>query len=340
MFTQNQVRQLYVANAVASGLTNVGDIYVNNNTQENEMSFSYVNADGQVMRTDRINKEKIKSVTVTPADKMKYTSKATFVVLSDDVISNSKPVAGEDYILNIRINQLNWHSDECYGWKYGVVHTTANMTKSDFYKAMAKSLVANLSRDPEQLLKVYTTTATGTADVVFGTNTTMITKDSDVPTGDVAAIIVDEAEQAWRLGLMSQEPVYYEAKSDEVVVSGDEVKWGVETEFAGNTVIENGKKIADMEWFYHGERGDIYREGAYPNNWKDTMIVNPANKYDTIDIHYYWDGANHAVQKSEKDITIVCATGATSTLVSDINTALSTSLVYSATGDVSTVIMG
>ena len=36
--------------------------------------------------TDLIDKNKIMSVTVTPADKQKYTSKATVITLKNDVI--------------------------------------------------------------------------------------------------------------------------------------------------------------------------------------------------------------------------------------------------------------
>jgi hypothetical protein len=69
-----------------------------------------------------------------------------------------------------------------------------------------------------------------------------------------------------------------------------------------------------MEYFYHANRGDYNREAAWPNNWPDAYLANSsaAYGYDVIEIHWYWDGANHAVQKSEKDITIAFpAAGAT-----------------------------
>ena len=36
-------------------------------------------------------------------------------------------------------------------------------------------------------------------------------------------------------------------------------------------------------------------------------MVDPTKEYHTLDIHYAYVGANESVQKSEKDITIVCA---------------------------------
>lgn len=318
MFTQNQVRQFYVANSYqdnVTGLTNAGDVMVQ--SQGKDLYFNYVNADGEVMRSDLIDINKIKSITFTPAEKMQYKSKATVVKLNANVNSGAI-VAGQDYMLNIRINQMYWNSDQTWGWKYGVVHGTTGMSTSDFYKKMALSLVANMSREATPILKVYIATSDIADDADITTGNTREVKATDteatLPTGTTYAVIVDEAEQPWRLFQMQQAPVYYEAKSDNIVVDNDEVKWGVEKTKTGLTTIENGKKICDMEYFYHGERGDIYRESAWPNNWKNEMIANKNNKYDTIDIHYYWNGANHAVQKSEKDITLACvATTGTST---------------------------
>jgi hypothetical protein len=202
MFTQNQVRQLYVTsgyNAAVTGLTNPGDITVE--TQANDIYFVFKNADGELMRTDLVDKCKIKSITCTPAAKMARKTKATYVELAND------PIGGEDYILNIKINQLNWHSDESYGWKYGVAHATSSMTKADFYKTLAKSLAANLSRDPQRLLNVYLTSATAASGVAAGTNT-LVNDLTDaqieaIASGNCKAIVIDEAEQPWKLGTMS-----------------------------------------------------------------------------------------------------------------------------------------
>lgn len=347
MFTQNQVRQLYVAKNLvteASGLDTAGDIMLVSPSGQTDMYFNFVNADGEVMRTDLINKDKIMSITVTPADKMKYTSKATVITLDNAVLgSDDNPIPGEDYILNVKMNRNNWPSEQTPNHKYGVVHSVANMAPKTFYATMAVSLAQNLGR--EGLLKVYLTTAgTATGSTSSDLVEVKVTDKVDNLTGTYTGIVIDEIEQPFSIGKTEQRSVPYEVHSDNIYVSGDETKWGVETEITGFTEVENGAKIAELEWFHHGQRGDIYREAAWPTNWPNKMLADPTQKYDTIDIHYYWNGANHAVQKSEKDITIVCATGVTSDLVDDINTACSgvanwNDLVYSATGDVSTVIL-
>ena len=337
MFTHNQVRQFYVANAyesAASGLDTAGDIILVQ--QDGDMYFNYVNPDGEILRTDLIDKNKIMSVTVTPADKQKYVSKATVITLKNDVIDSqtNNPVAGEDYMVNVKAWNPKYQSEESPIWKYGVMHTTSSTTPSDFYKGLAKSLAANLEKNLFVGLKVYGLTASGDVTALTTGNTTEVNADTVIPTGTTFyGVVVDE-----------KKPCVYDANGDYVYVNGDETLWADTKELVGMTTLENGQKIADMEKFYHGERGDIYREAAWPTNWENKMVANPASKYDTIDIHYYWNGANHAIQKSEKDITIACATGATSDIVTAINGACSgltgwSNLTYAATGDVSTVIL-
>lgn len=334
MFTHNQVRQFYVANAyesAASGLDTAGDIMLN--TQDGDMYFNYVNPDGEIIRTDLIDKNKIMSVTVTPADKQKYVSKATLITLKQDVIDSqtNNPVAGEDYMINVKAWNPKYQAETSPIWKYGVKHTTSSTTPSDFYKDLAKSLAANLEKNLFVGLKVYGITASGDITSLTTGNTTEVKADTDLSSTGTTfyGIVIDE-----------KEPCVYDANGDYVYVNGEETLWADTKELVGMTTFENGQKIVDMEKFYHGERGDLYREGSYPYNWDNKMVANPASKYDTIDIHYYWNGANHAIQKSEKDITIACASGVATSIVTAIKNAVpaASGLTYSAT-DVSTVIL-
>jgi hypothetical protein len=201
-----------------------------------------------------------------------------------------------------------------WGHKYGVVHATYGMSPSTFYKKMAISLAKNLSRDAAPMLKVYVTTSTNVA--FSGTSTvTEVTADTAESslTGTYVGIVIDEVEQPWRLGVMPQHNVEFIASPSTILYSGEEVVWGESTKIDGNLTIQNSKKIAAMEYFYHANRGDYNREAAWPNNWPAAYLANSSAQYgyDVVEIHWYWDGANHAVQKSEKDITIAFpATGA------------------------------
>nr|DAG90851.1 MAG TPA: Structural protein [Crassvirales sp.] len=323
-FSTNQVRQLYVAKALKTprvlAADTAGSIAVKNDTAKNHLYFEYKGADN-LMRSDLIDIKNILYAKATDADDMAHELKAVTVTLDSEV--SAAPVAGQDYILRIAFKQYVGMSDEDQYFKYGMVHAYAGMTASDFYKKLALSLAKNFSREIVPLVKFILTDSSDEAVPVDAT-----TKESSL-TGTYKALVIDEVEQPWRLGIMEQTPVYFEVQPVPVTVNGDERIWGKveETDPAGT--IANGKKIADLEYFCMGERGDMYRGIGYPNNIPTTYLVDPTVKYNVIDIHYAYVGSNESVQKSEKTITLVVPkVGATNSvsnkLANDIIKAINT----------------
>lgn len=300
-FSTNQVRHLYVAKELKSprvlAADAAGSIAVKSDTAKNHLYFEYKGADN-LTRSDLIDIENILYAKATDADDMAHKLKAVTVTL-DSEINEGAPVAGQDYILRIAFKQYVGMSDEDQYFKYGMVHAYAGMTASDFYKKLALSLAKNFSREIVPLVKFVLTNSGGEAVPVDA-----ITKESSL-TETYKALVINEVEQPWRLGVMEQNPVYFEVQPVPVTVSGDKRIWGKveDTEPAGT--IANGKKIADLEYFCMGERGDIYRGVGYPNNIPTTYLVDPTVKYNVIDIHYAYVGSNESVQKSEKTITLV-----------------------------------
>lgn len=299
-FSTNQVRQLYVAKILKTSRVlasdDAGSIAVKSDTAKNHLYFEYKGADN-LMRSDLIDIKNLLYVKATDADDMAHELRAVTVTLDSEV--NAAPVAGQDYILRIAFKQYVGMSDEDQYFKYGMVHAYAGMTASDFYKKLALSLAKNFSREIVPLVKFILTDSGDKAVPVDAT-----TKESSL-TGTYKALVIDEVEQPWRLGTMEQTPVYFEVQPVPITVNGDERIWGKveETDPAGT--IANGKKIADLEYFCMGERGDMYRGVGYPNNIPTTYLVDPTVKYNVIDIHYAYVGSNESVQKSEKTITLV-----------------------------------
>nr|DAJ67794.1 MAG TPA: Structural protein [Crassvirales sp.] len=323
-FSTNQVRQLYVAKTLKTprvpATDTAGSIAVKSDTAKNHLYFEYKGADN-LMRSDLIDIKNILYAKATDADDMAHELRAVTVTLDSEV--NAAPVAGQDYILRIAFKQYVGMSDEDQYFKYGMVHAYAGMTASDFYKKLALSLAKNFSREIVPLVKFILTSSKDEAVPVDAT-----TKESSL-TGTYKALVIDEVEQPWRLGIMEQTPVYFEVQPVPVTVNGDERIWGKveETDPAGT--IANGKKIADLEYFCMGERGDMYRGVGYPNNIPTTYLVDPTVKYNVIDIHYAYVGSNESVQKSEKTITLVVPkVGATNSvsnkLANDIIKAINT----------------
>lgn len=322
-FSTNQVRQLYVAKALetshvpASGAA--GSIAVKSDTAKNHLYFEYKGADN-LMRSDLIDIKNILYAKATDADAMAHELKSVTVTL-DTNVNGGAPVAGQDYILRIAFRQYVGMSDEDQYFKYGMVHAYAGMDADEFYKVLALSIAKNFSREVVPLIKIEVHSKATESKGGFDSNGYMVvtptTKDngkSDITnpyhaTGtivtDIDSIRITEVEQPWRLGIMEQTPVYFTVQPTTVLVNGDERIWGTVTDNEDAGTIDNGKKIADLEYFCMGERGDIYRGVGFPHNIPTTYLVDPTVKYNVIDIHYAYVGSNESVQKSEKTITLV-----------------------------------
>ena len=323
-FSENQVRQLYVATSVKSpnvlASDAAGSIAVKNDTAKSHLYFEYKGADN-LMRSDLIDIKNILSAKATDAAAMATELKSVTIAL-DENVNEGSPVVGQDYILRLEFSHYIGMSDEDLYYKYGMVHTYAGMSTDEFYKVLALSLAKNFSREAVPLIKIEVHSKATKSKGEFDSNGYMVvtpfTKDNgksdttnpyyatDTLVSDIDSIRITEAEQPWRLGVISQVPVYFTVQPMSIMVDGDERMWATVTEGTNGT-IGNGKKIADLEYFCMGERGDIYRGLGFPNNIVTKYLVDPSKTYYTFDIHYYYTGSNEAVQKSEKTITIVCS---------------------------------
>lgn len=346
-FSTNQVRQLYVAKALETSHVlasdAAGSIAVKSDTAKNHLYFEYKGADN-LMRSDLIDIKNILYAKATDADAMAHELKSVTVTL-DTNVNGGAPVAGQDYILRIAFRQYVGMSDEYQYFKYGMVHAYAGMDADKFYKVLALSIAKNFSREVVPLIKIEVHSEATRSNGGFDSNGYMVvtptTKDNgkndatnpyyatDTLVTDINSIRITEVEQPWRLGIMEQTPVYFTVQPTTVLVNGDERIWGTVTDNKDAGTIDNGKKIADLEYFCMGERGDIYRGVGFPHNIPTTYLVDPTVKYNVIDIHYAYVGSNESVQKSEKTITLVVPkVGANSqsnklanNIISEINTA-------------------
>lgn len=307
-FSTNQVRQLYVATALKSSNVvasdTAGSIAVKSDTAQSHLYFEYMGAGGMT-RSDLIDIKNILYAKATDADDLAY-DLAKYKLTLDDTVNGGEPVVAQDYILRIAFRNYPGLSEEDQYFKYGMVHTVTGMTASDFYKTLALSLVKNFSREEQGLLKFYLEAGGDDAGVVAETLTevTKDTKESSL-TGTYTGIIIEEAPQDWILGVMEQAPVNFTIQPDLIIDNGDERIWGVVKKVTSTNSIPDGHKIADLEYFCMGERGDVYRMVGFPYVIRTKYLVDPDIKYNVIDIHYAYVGPNESVQKSEKDITIV-----------------------------------
>lgn len=289
VFSVNQNRQLYVANKVveaATALTGKGDIKVKTfGDFDKEVYFEVLGPD-TVLRSDRIPVQNISYVKAVKAVDMATPMKKVTVTL-DTNVNGGTPVVGQDYILRINLRQFYGMSDQDQYFKDAAVHVTKGMDATKFYEAMKDSLNLCFSREVNA------------------------TKDSNPYlkfTSSASGLVIEELPQPWHLGTEAQERVLFDVVPTTIYVDGADLIWGTQKVENSDTKIGNGKKIADLEYFYLGERGDQYRKIGFPNDIETVGMVDPAKDYDILEIHYAFTDEGVSSYRSEKDITIAVPT--------------------------------
>ena len=321
--SDNQFRNLYVMNAYKSNesdITAVGDLTLKVDNAKSNVYLIYKDTEDTIT-SDLISIKNLLYVKLTKATDMNRKLNSQSVTINDN------PVSGQDYVLNIEIRNFVTLGDDSTHIKFGAVHAVKNMTKSDFYKAMALNLAKNLSREPSPILNIYLTKK----DTIPNNDKELkvqvlvngkIMNLATFNTGELyTGIIIEEVEQPWRRGAAQVEPVNFNTTCGTILMNGDDVIWGT-VEKKDEVTVNNGKQIADMEWFYHGTRGDIYREATYPDNFDFKPLVDETKAYHTLDIHFAYVGPGVEAAKSERTITVVCANkDSMNSLIAEIKTA-------------------
>ena len=299
-FSVHQVRQLYVANAYKENLAalkDAGDITVVKTNEGDAIYFQYMGALLDKMRSDLIKIENITNLRATRAEDMATKLKGYTLTL-DPNVNGGQPVAGQDYLLRLAFKEYIGMSEADQYFKYGMVHVFPGLNASDFYKEMALSLAANISKDVTALVDIYLYNDTIETKVEEGVDPKNLT-------GTYTALRIAEAVQPWHLGTMPQGVIPFSVQPTTVLVDGDQRIWGKVESYDTKAVLPEGQLIADLEYFCMGERGDQYRNMGWPNVIPTKYLVDPSKEYDVINIHYFYQGDGISVQKSEKDIQIV-----------------------------------
>lgn len=292
VFSTNQTRHLYVAKKVVTTKpAAVGEIQLVHSGVETPYLL-YMGVDGTLMRSDLLTN--VESIRVASYKDMRKELQATKVTLNDAA------VVGQHYILRVTFKNFIGASDE-YTLSVVADYTAKTTDAQDVYKGLAVTLAKNLSKHITPLAEVQLETAEG-ADTI-----TASTKVDDLA-GTYTNMVIVAAKQPWVLGTKSADLVNFEVSFAPITVNGVDTIWGTAKPLASNGdegIVENGETIADMEYFYMKERADQYGNMGWPNVVATKYLADETKAYNAIDIHYAYVGSNEAIQKSEKDITIV-----------------------------------
>nr|DAU82408.1 MAG TPA: Structural protein [Crassvirales sp.] len=289
-----QNRQFYVANKLITGATalaNKGEIKVKSiGDIEKEVYFEVLGPD-TVLKSDYIQVKNITAAKAIKAVDMETPMKKVLVTL-DSSVNGGTPVVGQDYILRINLRQFYGMSDQDQYFKDAAVRAVKGMTAKQFYEAMEKALNLCFSRE-------VGANAKSNPYLTFSSS--------------AAGLVIEEKPQSWHLGTEAQERVYFDVVPTTIYCDGADLIWGSVAEQTPATKIGNGKKIADLEYFLLGERGDQYRKIGWPNDVETVGMVDPDKTYDVFEIHYAFTDTGVNSYRSEKDITIAVPTAVKST---------------------------
>ena len=187
-----------------------------------------------------------------------------------------------------------------------MAHATASDTAATLLQKLAQSFIDNASVEESPLYEVKTVAGVALSD--------------DVSTITEEGFVIVEAKPYWRMGTFIEALAKIDVSTRPIILSGDEedkwldsYKFVADKEGTYSTAIMNTHRVADMEYFYKGERG----VSAGLNAPYDLQIpldlrvdAGHAAGYDILTIHYAYVGANASNQKSEKDIVLVCKSAA------------------------------
>ena len=315
IFTENQATLVYVAKALKTdfaSLKDAGDILVKATPDKQAIYFQHKGV-ADISRSDLIEVKNIISANATAAKDMEKKLKNATVTL-DSSVNGGKPITGQDYVLRLIFNgYIGISPEDSQYWKYGVVHATNGMSASDFYKKMALSIAKNMSREAVQFIKVF----------LGDTEVTPRTKE-DKLTGTYTGVTIKEVAPDWIRGTKQEKIVRLTAEPTTVNDGTSDVVWGT-VKYSDGDTLKNGKEIADMEYFFAGEKGDQYRLINWPDYVPTEYLVDPTQEYDVIDIHYSYVGSNESVQKSEKDIKLIVPAGKADNISKAINALITAS---------------
>jgi len=197
----------------------------------------------------------------------------------------------------------------------GITTITASLTTAAHTIADLKSLITG-------------DTTANSLIIVTGTDATSVALDATATAltgGGNQGIYLEEALQPWHLGTFPVSIIHFSIIPLQVTIdqtTKETSTWGIVADVTPTTTAQNGKNIADLEYFCMGNRGDDYRMVKFPYVIPTTYLVDPTAKYDVLNVHYYSTSSNEGVSRAEKDITVVAADDGSHTLMNSIVTAV------------------
>lgn len=288
-----------------SGAAGAGEV---NASAVEKFYIQYVNAYGDIMKSDIVDKDKIRHYAAKPF-KVGTQRMVTIKVNKTELAPNT------EYSLRVMIREVMSGSQE--DQMVGVVsHTTSSATDAT---ALSKELTDGLAK---QINKMY-----GVAGKNYNKLDWPVLEAVGETGGTANTIVIKEVAdnlKPWIIGKVQLRSYNFNIYPNPVLsisstgntnfesfdwIDASDVDKGLFTKTVGGSLGRGaGKVAADLEYFYHGEIGDFYRMNNYPLNITTEYMVDPEKKYDSVDLAFFYRGEATSPQASEKQLMILCET--------------------------------
>lgn len=288
-----------------SGAAGAGEV---NASAVEKFYIQYVNAYGDIMKSDIVDKDKIRHYAAKP---FKVGTQRTVTIKVD----KTELAPNTEYSLRVMIREVMSGSQE--DQMVGVVsHTTSSATDAT---ALSKELTDGLAK---QINKMY-----GVAGKNYNKLDWPVLEAVGETGGTANTIVIKEVAdnlKPWIIGKVQLRSYNFDIYPNPVLsisstgntnfesfdwIDASDVDKGLFTKTVGGSLGRGaGKVAADLEYFYHGEIGDFYRMNNYPLNITTEYMVDPEKKYDSVDLAFFYRGEATSPQASEKQLMILCET--------------------------------
>lgn len=291
VFSINQVSQMFVAKALKTSTpTAEGDIQVKGTKDGSLYVISY--GKGGLVRSDLIDTDKILYAKQTPSASLNTKLHGYTITVT------GTPIKGQVYTLKINFRNYIGIGDE------DTISIVAAVTAGVPYTL----------KDNKNVVTPVTNSqiAQCLADFLGRDATFNRLAEISPANSDSGIITIYEIEQPWVRGKMQAGQVVTLDMPTVGYVSDGDLEtndWATVEKAKDKTANDGMKKLADLEYFTAGAKGDEYRGMGYPYNMDYDYMLDGKTEMDVISIHYFYQGANHEVQKSEKDLFIAVPKG-------------------------------
>lgn len=293
VFSINQVSQMFVAKALKTSTpTAEGDIQVKGTKDGSLYVISY--GKGGLVRSDLIDTDKIIYAKQTPSASLNTKLHGYTIAIT------GTPIKGQVYTIKLNFRNYIGIGDE------DTISIVAAVTAGIPYTLKDNKTVVTPTTN--------TMIATCLADLLERDATFNKLAELTTNLGDAGdnTFTIYEKEQPWVRGKMQAgQVVTLDMPTTGYVSDGDleTNDWATVKKADAKTANDGMKKLADLEYFTAGTKGDEYRGMGYPYNMDYDYMLDGKTEMDVISIHYFYQGANHEVQKSEKDLFIAVPKG-------------------------------